>query len=71
VERFHRITEGKILQADVTIEDPIALNRPLQVIQRWRHGDRGTLNESSCAEGNFNYFNQDVEPMPVAVKAAF
>ena len=71
IERFHRIEGGKILQADVTIEDPVGLKQPLQVIQRWRHGDRGPLNESSCAEGNFNYFNQDVEPMPVAKRPDF
>jgi hypothetical protein len=71
IERFHRIEGGKILQADVTIEDPVALKQPLQVIQRWRHGDRGSLNESSCAEGNFNYFNQDVEPMPIAARPEF
>ena len=71
VERFHRIEGGKLLQADVTIEDPVALKQPLHVIQRWRHGDRGTLTEQSCAEGNFNYFNQDVEPVPTADRPDF
>jgi hypothetical protein len=27
--------------------------------------------ESRCAEGNFNYFNQDVEPLPSAEQPDF
>jgi len=27
--------------------------------------------ESSCAEGNFNYFNQDAEPLPTAERPDF
>jgi hypothetical protein len=32
---------------------------------------QGAMIESRCAEGNFNYFNQDVEPMPTAERPDF
>jgi hypothetical protein len=65
VERYHLVDGGNALQADITIEDPMTFVQPLQVIHRWRRV-QGPMLESSCAEGNFNYFNQDVEPLPTA-----
>jgi hypothetical protein len=70
VERYHLIEGGKTLQADITIEDPVAFVQPLQVIHRWRRV-QGPMLESSCPEGNFNYFNQDVEPLPTAERPDF
>jgi hypothetical protein len=65
VERYHLVEGGKALQADITIEDPAVFLQPLQVIHRWRRV-QGQMIESRCAEGNFNYFNQEVEPLPTA-----
>jgi hypothetical protein len=70
VERYHLIEGGKTLQADITIEDPATFIQPLQVIHRWRRA-QGAMIESSCPEGNFNYFNQDVEPLPTAERPDF
>ena len=70
VERYYLIEGGKTLQADITIEDPAAFIEPLQVIHRWRRA-QGPMIESSCPEGNFNYFKQDVEPLPTAERPDF
>jgi hypothetical protein len=65
VERYRLVDGGNALQADITIEDPAVFIEPLQVIHRWRRV-QGQMIESRCAEGNFNYFNQEVEPLPTA-----
>ena len=65
VERYRLIEGGKTLHADITIEDPATFIQPLQVTHRWRRV-QGPMIESRCAEGNFNVFNQDVEPLPTA-----
>jgi hypothetical protein len=70
VERYRLIDGGKALQADITIEDPAVFVRPLQVVHRWRRV-QGPMVESRCAEGNFNVFNQDVEPLPTAERPDF
>ena len=71
VERYRLVDDGKTLQADVTIEDPATLIKPLQVIHRWRRA-QGPMRESRCAEGElFNPFQQDVEPLPTADKQDF
>jgi hypothetical protein len=71
VERYRLVEDGKTLEADVTIEDPVALIKPLHVIHRWRRV-QGPIRESTCAEGElYNPFVQDVEPLPVADRADF
>ena len=65
VERYRLVESGKTLHADITIEDPATFIQPLQVTHRWRRV-QGPMIESRCAEGNFNVFNQDVEPLPTA-----
>src|SRR5258708_39376417 len=70
IERYRLIDGGKTLQADITIDDPATFIQPLQVVHRWRRV-QGPMIESSCAEGNFNYFNQDVEPLPTAERPDF
>jgi hypothetical protein len=71
VERYHLVDGGKMLQAEVTIEDPAVFIRPLQVVHRWRRME-GTIVESTCAEGEMaNPFKQDVEPIPTATKPDF
>ena len=39
-------------------------------VQRYTRLAQGPIRESFCAEGNFNYFNYDVEPIPQAAKPA-
>jgi len=71
VERFHLIEGGEKLQADITIEDPVALKQPLKVIHQWRKVE-GPMTESRCADGEMvNPFGQRAEPIPVASKADF
>jgi len=71
VERFHVVEGGKTLQADITIEDPVALAQPLHVMHQWRKV-QGPMTESRCADGeSFNPFGQQAEPIPTASKADF
>jgi hypothetical protein len=71
VERYRLVDDGKMLQADVTIEDPAVFIKPLKVMHRWRRA-QGPMIESSCAEGELgNPFQQDVEPLPAADKPDF
>jgi hypothetical protein len=71
VERYRIVNDGKNLEAQVTMEDPAVFLQPVQVTHRWRR-IQGTLNESTCAEGEiYNPFQQDVEPIPRADKLDF
>jgi len=71
IERYRLVDDGKMLQADVTIDDPAVFVQPLKVVHRWRRV-QGPMIESSCAEGELgNPFQQDVEPLPTAAKADF
>jgi hypothetical protein len=71
VERFHLVEGGKTLQADITIEDPVALTQELHVMHQWRKV-QGPMTESRCADGeSFNPFGQQAEPIPTANKADF
>src|SRR5207248_630526 len=64
-ERFSLIEGGQKLQADITIEDPIALKQPLHVVHQWRKV-QGPMTESRCADGEMNNpFGQRAEPLPV------
>jgi hypothetical protein len=71
VERYRIVSDGKTLEAQVTMEDPAVFLKPLQVVHRWRRM-QGALIESTCAEGEIsNPFHQDVEPIPRANKPDF
>ena len=71
IERIHLVDGGKTLQADITIEDPVALTQPLHVMHKWRKVE-GPMTESRCADGeSFNPFEQQAEPIPTAAKADF
>jgi hypothetical protein len=71
VERYRLVDDGRILRAEVTIEDPDVFIKPLQVVHRWRRV-QGPMRESSCPEGEMsNPFRQDVEPIPVAEQPDF
>ena len=71
IERFRLVDSGKTLEVNVRIDDPGAFTTSWNAIQRYRRADLAPLSESTCAENNANYFNQDVEPIPQADKSDF
>jgi hypothetical protein len=71
VERFSLLDGGKILQAEITVEDPGAFTTPWSAIQRWRLRENRPATELVCAENNFGYFHYDVKPIPMAAKPDF
>ena len=71
VERFRMTEGGKALEVDLHVEDTGAFTTPWNAIQRYRRVEPGPILESFCAEGNFNYFNLEVEPIPQANKPEF
>ena len=70
VERFTISADGKELAAVVTVEDPDTFNEPIHMMQKWRKVPNPLL-ETVCSEGNYNYFNQKLAPMPEATRADF
>jgi hypothetical protein len=72
VERYRLVDGGKMLEAHVTLDDPIALKQPLQVIHRWRKVNQPII-ESRCADGEMNnpFESQRVEPLPTAMRPDF
>jgi len=72
VERYRLTDGGKMLEAHVTLDDPVALKQPLQVIHRWRKVNQPII-ESRCADGEMNnpFESQRVEPLPTAMKPDF
>jgi hypothetical protein len=71
VERFRVINDGKNLEANIVMDDPVTFRQPLHVTHRWRRVTSGPITESSCAESGPGFFDFDVEPIPTAVKADF
>jgi hypothetical protein len=71
VERFKLARDAKTIDVTVTIDDSGAFTTPWSAMQRYRRVEPGPMREASCAEGNFNYFNLDMEPMPQADKQDF
>ena len=71
IERFRLIEDGKTLEAEIYVEDPGAFTTPWRGTQRFALSERGPLLEAVCAENNANYFNYDVDPMPVADRPDF
>ena len=65
VERFKLVEGGKVLQVNISFDDPDAFNAPWLVMQRY---DRiqGSLEEEICAENNGQFF-----AMPAANKPDF
>jgi len=64
VERFKLIDSGKTLQVLIEVEDPGAFTTPWSARQIYRRVEIGPMAESTCVEGNFNYFNFDLDPLP-------
>jgi hypothetical protein len=71
VERFRMIDEGQTLEVNLHVEDPGAFTTPWNAMQRYRRVKQGPMVESVCMENNFDHFNQDVGPMPIADKSDF
>jgi hypothetical protein len=66
VERFKLAPDTKSIEVTVTVEDPGAFTMPWSAMQRYRRVEPGPMVEATCVEGNFNYFNFDLEPLPQA-----
>jgi hypothetical protein len=71
VERFRMINGGKVLEDEISVDDPGAFNMPWKAVQRWNRTDRGPMEELSCSENNENLFNYDVKPIPQAKTPVF
>jgi hypothetical protein len=64
VERYRLMNAETRIEVTLTIEDPGAFTTPWQATQVYRRIEVGPMGESTCAEGNFNYFNLDMDPLP-------
>jgi hypothetical protein len=73
VERFKLLDDGKMLQAQIKVDDPGAFTMPWSAIQRWRRREEGPIIELICAENHTDYFHNENEagPIPQADKADF
>jgi hypothetical protein len=60
-----------MLEVQVHVEDPGAFTTAWNGVQRYRRVEDGPMLEVDCAENNNGFFNQDVEPMPIAAKPDF
>jgi len=64
VERFKLANAETRIEVTLTVEDPGAFTTPWSVQQIYRRVEIGPMAESTCVEGNFNYFNFDLDPLP-------
>jgi len=71
IERYRLTNAETRIEVTVTVEDPGAFTRPWSAKQNYRRIEVGPMQESTCIEGNFNYFNLDLDPLPTAAKADF
>jgi len=71
IERFKLVNAETRIEVTVTVEDPGAFTMPWSAMQIYRRVELGPLGESTCVEGNFNYFNFDLEPLPQEDKEVF
>jgi hypothetical protein len=71
VERYKIVNAETAIEVTLTIEDPGAFTMPWSAMQRYHRIEVGPMGESTCVEGNFNYFNLDLDPLPMADKADF
>jgi hypothetical protein len=65
VERYTLSPDRNTLTAIVTVNDPEAFNAPLTMQQRWTKVSSPMI-ESICAENNFDFYNQNLFPIPEA-----
>ena len=71
VERFKLAPDGQSIEVTVTVDDPGAFTMPWSAMQRYRRVNQGPMLEATCVEGNFNYYNFDLEPLPEETKPGF
>ena len=71
VERFKIMPDGQSIEVTVTVDDPGAFTMPWTAMQRYRRVDNGPMIEATCVEGNFNYYNFDLEPLPEETRPSF
>jgi hypothetical protein len=71
VERFKLAPDGQSIEVTVTVDDPGAFTTPWSAMQRYRRVNQGPMLEATCVEGNFNYYNFDLEPLPEETKPGF
>ena len=69
VERWRLVDEGKVLEANITVDDPDTFNRPWSTVVRHERGKYPYL-EDICAENNLNFGLFDYH-MPTADKSDF
>jgi hypothetical protein len=71
-ERFKLTDGGKTLDVSFTVEDPGAFNAPWSGTRSRHRVVRGPLDgNDACAEDHNNYFNLDIEQVPMADKPDF
>jgi hypothetical protein len=68
VERYRLAEGGKVLEANISVEDPDTFNQPWTALQRYRKVQQGPLQEEPCAENNTALFDYKI---PVADKPDF
>src|SRR6266478_6486131 len=71
VERFKLTNVDSRIEVTVTVEDPGAFTTPWSAQQIYRRVEIGPMAESTCVEGNFNYFKFDLDPLPQEDKQVF
>ncbi len=71
VERFKLAPDGQAIEVTVTVDDPGAFAMPWSAMQRYRRVDNGPMIEATCVEGNFNYYNFDLDPLPEETRPNF
>ena len=71
VERYRLMNAETRIEVTLTVEDPGAFTIPWSARQTYRRVEIGPMGESTCAEGNFNYFRLDLDPLPEDDHPAF
>jgi hypothetical protein len=71
VERYRLMNAETRIEVTLTVEDPGAFTTPWSAQQTYRRVEVGPMGESTCAEGNFNYFGLDLDPLPEDDHPAF
>jgi hypothetical protein len=70
VERFSISPDQKTLIAIVKVDDPGTFNEPLTMKQQWFKVN-APMGETVCAENNFDFFHQNLFPLPEAARSDF
>ncbi|HEY4266211.1 MAG TPA: hypothetical protein VGM72_12900 [Micropepsaceae bacterium] len=71
VERYKLMNAETRIEVTLTVEDPGAFTMPWSARQTYSRVEVGPMGESTCAEGNFNYFGLDLDPLPEDDHPAF